>query len=277
MRVILRTRRMLYMQSAFGTKVIQKERLDAGKRYTFTIIDGVFRKNCVAYNGNADYPSDIKGREMEFLTSDQLDIVKDAPYPTWQSGDPKGKWEDKLNFVVAEKETGYVMGRITNDYVVGGLEYVFTSVYKGGEEGESAEKYPQKDFYDAYKALTGADPENGEVMEIDKAFGKGMEFSAVVKTDKRGYINIDKTSIMSVDMAEALPDLANHVEMSENAKTIMDYLVTNKDYINGSPKSTALANVAGGLKGQLSSAQILAGWQEIAKNVIDVDGNMRIA
>lgn len=251
------------MESPFGREVTVGSRLPIGKRLMFRVVDGAFRHNVVSYNKNADYPKEIKGREMDKLTTTQLEIIKDAPAPTWPDGSDAPKFEDRYNFVIEEVESGTQLGKVTEDYAIGGLEFTFP----GGRPG--------KDFFDTYRALTGKEPDLDSPIKISEFLDKGTTFTSFVKRDKNGYSVIDKSTIQPVGMISETSTAATP-KMSENGKKVLGCLQNYKDQVNGMSMGAAMQKIGGILSGVLTTEEFMASWKEIKGSIVGPDGNVKV-
>lgn len=264
------------MRSPYAQDIVPTSgNLKAGERYTFEVIDGVVLEKCVAYNRNADYPNEVRGKEFGSLTEEQQNIVMKADPPTYgTSGDEAPRFEDKYEFQIKEITTGRKMGYFDREkgYYIGAVELRFP-------DGK-----PGKSFYALYKNLTGKTMDAGSPVNLKTFFDIGKRFTAQTIQDGE-YVRIIQDSILPegaapvpVTMASNVAEALDTENMSENAKRVNECIQANKEKINGQAQSSVLKFLISkeGLGAIMENAQVMNGWREIKDRMLDQSGNLRI-
>ncbi len=276
------------MKSAFNQEFTPGAggiQFEDGKRYTFEVVDAIFRKDVIANKARDLFPEEYynwatnrKGertkrglKEKENLTPEQIAVVESSAAPTWgKGGDEKARWSDFYNFIVKEETSGRTIGMVDkeNGWVMGGLEF------------ELSDGRPGKDMYDFFRGLTGKDP--AEKFVISSVVNIGTKFTATMKKNNyTGYFDIDKSSVLAPGVEPPVPTMTTEQpqtagELTENGHTVMNYLKEHASEVNGQTMGTVLNALVKELSNTKTIAEVTTGWKEVKPLVVGPDGNVNV-
>jgi hypothetical protein len=260
---------------------------EVGKRYTFEVIDAAFRKDVIANRKKGLFDDSFyilaanksgavtrRGlKEKANLTPEQIVTVENAPAPTWGkdgAGDPKPRYSDFYTFILKEVESGATLGLI--DKNAGWVMRLEALEY----EVPGGIQIP-KGMYTLYRGMTGKDPigafKIGDVLNI------GTKFTAKMKSGYNNSVEIDPESILAPGMEPPVTESVtptNTGELSANGKAVMQYLVDNKDKVNGQTRGKVMSEVMSTLANTMQNSDIVAGWQEVRDRIVDASGNVNV-